>query len=145
LNYWLLKTEPESYSYANLAALGRDGWNGVRNFRALKYMRSMEPGDLAFIYHTGKEKAIVGVAQVASTAYPDPAQEDPRYIVVDVKPGYPMQRPITLAEIKANPFFADWALVHQPRLSVMPVSSRHWQEIHALSHTPAKSILQPTP
>jgi len=135
MNCWLLKTEPETFSYDTLESLGSDRWNGVRNFRALKYMRAMKPGDQTYIYHTGKEKAVIGVAEVLTSAYPDPAEQDPRYVVVDVKPLYKLARPVTLHEIKANPFFADWVLVNQPRLSVMPVTPAHWLEIHNLSNT----------
>lgn len=128
--YWLAKTEPESFSYADLERLGQDRWNGVKNFAALKHMKNMELGDLVFIYHTGKEKAIVGVAEVVSKAYPDPSETDKRFIVVDVKPCYPLDRPVTLKEIKSNPVFQEWELVRQSRLSVMPVSKEHWQFIH---------------
>ncbi len=131
--YWLAKTEPESYSYNDLARLGRDRWNGVRNFKALKYMRAMQLGDLVFIYHTGKEKAIVGVAEVMATAYPDPEEQDPRYIVVDVAPRYLLDRPVTLREVKQNPVFGEWELVHQPRLSVMPVIEEHWDLVHQMA------------
>ena len=128
--YWLAKTEPDSFSYADLEKLGQDRWNGVKNFAALKHMRNMELGDLVFIYHTGKEKAIVGVAEVISTAYPDPDERDERFIVVDVKPRYSLDRPVTLKEIKSNALFQEWELVRQSRLSVMPVSEEHWQFIH---------------
>jgi predicted RNA-binding protein with PUA-like domain len=128
--YWLAKTEPESFSYADLERLGQDRWNGVKNFAALKHMKNMELGDLVFIYHTGKEKAIVGVAEVVAKAYPDPNETDKRFIVVDVKPCYPLDRPVTLKEIKSNPLFQEWELVRQSRLSVMPVSEEHWQFIH---------------
>lgn len=128
--YWLAKTEPESFSYADLEKLGQDRWNGVKNFVALKHMRNMELGDLIFIYHTGKEKAIIGVAEAVSTAYPDPNETDGRLVVVDVKPRYPLDRPVTLKEIKSNALFQDWELVRQSRLSVMPVSEEHWKAIH---------------
>lgn len=133
--YWLLKTEPETFSYADLQRLGQDRWNGVRNFTALKHMRHMQNGDLAFIYHTGKEKAIVGVAEVIKTAYPDPEEENPRYVVVDVAPRYPISRPVTLKEIKQNPIFRDWELVRQSRLSVMPAPKEYWELIHQLAKT----------
>lgn len=128
--YWLAKTEPESFSYADLEKLGRDTWNGVKNFAALKHMKNMRPGDLVFIYHTGKEKAIVGVAEVVSPSYPDPNETDSRFIVVDVEPRYRLDRPVTLQEIKANTIFQEWVLVRQSRLSVMPVTEEHWQFIH---------------
>lgn len=129
MSYWLAKTEPDTFSYADLERLGRDKWNGVRNFAALRNMKNMKPGDLVFIYHTGKEKAIVGVAEVVSAAYPDPDETDARFIVVDVAPRQRLSRPVTLKEIKANPLFSDWELVRQARLSVMPVTSQNWQQI----------------
>lgn len=129
MSYWLAKTEPETFSYADLERLGRDRWNGVRNFAALRNMKNMRPGDLVFIYHTGKEKAIVGVAEVVCTAYPDPDETDARFIVVDMTPRHRLSRPVTLKEIKANPLFRDWELVNQARLSVMPVTPQNWQQI----------------
>lgn len=135
MSFWLMKTEPDSYSYADLERLGVDKWDGVRNFRALKFMRQMQLDDQIFIYHTGKEKAIVGVAKVAKTAYPDPQEQDARYVLVDVTPCYPLSRPVTLREIKQNASFAEWELVHQPRLSVMPVTYEHWQLVLHLANT----------
>ncbi len=127
--FWLLKTEPEEFGYDDLVRLGRDRWNGVRNFRALAHMRRMAVGDFVFIYHTGKEKAIVGVAEVVTPAYPDPAGDDGRFVVVDVAPRYRLQRPVTLREIKSDQVFADWELARIPRLSVMPVPPELWQRI----------------
>ncbi|QJW45805.1 EVE domain-containing protein [bacterium BFN5] len=135
--YWLAKTEPESYSYEDLERLGRDPWNGVKNFTALKHISNMRPGDLVFIYHTGKEKAIVGVAEVVSQPYPDPTETDKRFIATDVEPRYRLDRPISLKEIKQNPVFDEWELVRQSRLSVMPVTAEHWSLVHSL----AKEIL----
>ena len=129
--YWLAKTEPESFSYTDLEKLGRDCWDGVKNFAALKHMKNMKQGDLVFIYHTGKEKAIVGVAEVVSPPYPDPNETDKRFVVVDVEPRYPLERAVTLKEIKLNPAFQEWELVRQSRLSVMPVTEEHWQLVHA--------------
>lgn len=131
--YWLAKTEPESFSYADLERLGGDKWNGVRNFVALRHMRNMQPGDLVFIYHTGKEKAIVGIAKVTSLPYPDPEAEDSRYIVVDMAPKEELARPVTLKEIKTSQRFNDWELVTQSRLSVMPVSAENWQRVLTLA------------
>lgn len=131
--YWLAKTEPESYSYTDLERLGRDRWNGVKNFAALKHISKMVPGDLVFIYHTGKEKAIVGVAEVVSPAYQDPDETDDRFILADVEPRYRLGRPVTLKEIKANPVFQQWELVRQSRLSVMPVTPEHWQMLHSMA------------
>lgn len=131
--YWLAKTEPDSYSYTDLERLGRDRWNGVKNFTALKHIGRMKPEDLVLIYHTGKEKAVVGVAEVVSSPYPDPSEDDKRFLVADVKPRYRLTRPVTLKEIKQNPAFAEWELVRQSRLSVMPVTEEHWQLVHSLA------------
>ncbi len=131
--YWLAKTEPESFSYADLERLGRDRWNGVKNFAALKHMQNMKPGDLVFIYHTGKEKSVIGVAEVVSHAYPDPNETDSRLIVVDIEPRYHLDKPVTLREIKLNPAFQKWELVRQSRLSVMPVMEEYWQLVHSLA------------
>lgn len=126
--YWLLKTEPLDYSYRDLEQRQRDVWDGVKNFVAQKNIKSMQPGDLAFIYHTGKEKAIIGVAEVVSSPYPDPGGE--KLMVMDVSPQYRMKRPVTLAEIKKDSFFSGWELVRLPRLSVMPVTRTHWEAVH---------------
>lgn len=131
--YWLAKTEPESFSYADLQQLGHDRWNGVKNFAALKHIKNMKPGDLLFIYHTGKEKAIVGVAEIVSPPYPDPNETDSRFIVVDVEPRYLLSRPVTLKEIKATTAFHSWELVRLSRLSVMPVTQEHWQLVHVIA------------
>lgn len=133
MNYWLAKTEPDSFSYADLERLGSDRWNGVRNFTALNHIKNMHPGDQLFIYHTGKEKSIIGVAEAISEPYQDPAEIDSRFVVIDVAPRYLLPRPVTLKEIKANPAFQSWELVRQSRLSVMPVREDHWQLIHQLS------------
>lgn len=127
--YWLLKTEPEEFSFADLMRKGREPWNGVRNPTALKHMRAMKPGDLAFIYHTGKERQIVGVGRVVSEPYPDSTAGDPRIVLVDVAPEFPLPSPVSLSTIKGDPQFGDWELVRQSRLSVMPVSPEHWQTL----------------
>ncbi|EGO64425.1 EVE domain-containing protein [Acetonema longum] len=131
--FWLAKTEPTTFSYDDLERLKKDMWDGVRNFTAAKHIRSMKPGDLIYIYHSGKEKAIVGVAETSSEPYPDPTSSDSRFFTVDVIPRYRLKRPITLREIKATPDFADWELVRQSRLSVMPVSENHWRLVQKLS------------
>lgn len=131
--HWLLKTEPSTYAYADLEREGRAVWDGVANAVALKHLRSMAPGDEAFVYHTGAEKQIVGVARVLAAAYPDPKADDPRLVVVDLAPLRRLRRPVTLAEIKADPRFADWALVRQARLSVMPVSPERWAAVLAMA------------
>jgi predicted RNA-binding protein with PUA-like domain len=131
--YWLVKTEPQEYSYFDLVRLGRDRWNGVRNFRAIKNIKAMSPGDQVFVYHTGKEKAIVGIAEVVSTPYPDPTAGDPRFMVVDMAPRYKLPHTVSLKTVKQNPVFQEWELVNQPRLSVMPVKAEYWALIHQLA------------
>lgn len=128
-NYWLLKTEPSTYSYADLEREGKAVWDGVSNPVALKHLRAMAVGDRCFVYHTGDEKRIVGVARVTRAAYPDPKAGDPKLVVVDLAPVERVARPVTLAEVKADPTFADWELVRIGRLSVMPVSADRWRRI----------------
>lgn len=140
MNYWLMKTEPSEYGYHHLEQAGQDVWDGVKNFTALKYLRSMRPGDMAFIYHTGKEKSIIGVAGIVSQPEPDPAGKG--LYTVSVAPGYRLGRPVSLAEIKRDPLFAQWELVRLPRLSVMPVSPGHWARIHQMAGGPVKSPLR---
>ncbi|ABY36575.1 MAG TPA: EVE domain-containing protein [Chloroflexus aurantiacus] len=132
-NYWLLKTEPTVYSFADLVREGRTVWDGVSNNVALKHMREMRSGDEALIYHTGDERQAVGLAQVVSDPYPDPKQSDPRLIVVDVVPLRALPHPVSLNDIKADPFFADFALVRQGRLSVVPVSAAQWERLLAMA------------
>lgn len=133
--YWLLKTEPDDYSYENLVEEGRAVWDGVRNPVAQKHMRDVAPGDKAFIYHTGKERAIVGIARLESPAYSDPA-DNTELVVFEVSPLERLRRPVTLAEIKARQEFGDWELVRIPRLSVMPVPKRTWSAIMKISRSP---------
>ena len=128
-NRWLLKTEPATYSFADLVRDKRTTWDGVRNPVALKHLRSMHKGDEALVYHTGDEKAIVGIARIASEPIPDPKSKDPKLVVVDLEPVRALAHPVTLAAVKADRRFADFARVRIPRLSVMPVSAEQW---HAL-------------
>jgi predicted RNA-binding protein with PUA-like domain len=124
--HWLLKSEPSVYLYADLEREGRAVWDGVTNALALKHLRAMRKGDLAFIYRTGDEKQIVGIAEVASDPYPDPQQRDEKPVAVDLKPRERLKRLVTLPEIKARIEFADLELVRMGRLSVMPVSVGRW-------------------
>ena len=130
---WLVKTEPEEYSFQDLARKGREVWDGVRNNLALKYMREMKPGDEVLVYHTGNVRAVVGVARVASEPYPDPASGDPKHVVVDLEAAGALGSPVSLAAIKADPAFAEWLLVRNSRLSVMPVPDPLWDRIIAMS------------
>ncbi|HEY9787294.1 MAG TPA: EVE domain-containing protein [Candidatus Obscuribacterales bacterium] len=125
--YWLLKTEPDCYSFADLERDKKTVWDGVTNNLALKYLREMKKGDLALIYHTGDEKAAVGIAEVTSDPYVDPKLNDPKLAVVDVKPKERLKKPVTLAEVKANAALQDFLLVRMSRLSVMPVTAGQWK------------------
>lgn len=131
--YWLCKEEPTHYSFDDLVRDGKTRWAGVQNNLALKHIRSMHKGDQILYYHTGGEKAVVGIMEAASDPYPDPDAKDARLVVIDVKPVRTLAKPVTLAEIKADPAFKDWELVRISRLSVMPVSASQWQRVLNLS------------
>jgi len=125
--YWLIKSEPSAYSWDQLVKDKKTSWTGVRNFQAQINLKAMKVGDRAFFYHSGEGKEIVGIAEVARTAYPDPTDKDGKSVTVDVKAIEPVKRPVTLAEIKADPKFKEMKLVRQSRLSVSPVSEEHWK------------------
>jgi len=129
VNYWLLKTEPGDYSFSHLVREGRTVWDGVRNNQALMYLRKIAKGDRAFIYHTGKDKHIAGIAEVVRSPYPDPEQDDEKLVVVDVKAREPVPEPVRLADIKADEAFADFHLVRISRLSIMPVPAALWKKL----------------
>jgi predicted RNA-binding protein with PUA-like domain len=131
MNHWLVKCDPDDYSARDLERDGRTAWDGVHNPVALRHLRSMTSGDLLLIYHTGKEKAIVATGQVASTPRDDP--NDAGSAIVDLAFSGWLKRPVTLAEVKSDPFFADFALVRQARLSVMPVTAAQWQRLLAMA------------
>jgi predicted RNA-binding protein with PUA-like domain len=130
---WLLKTEPDCYSWDNLVKDKKTVWDGVSNALALKHIRTMKKGDLALVYHTGDEKAAVGVAEIVSNPYTDPKEGDEKLAVVDLKPKKKLARPVTLAEIKADPAFAGWDLLRIGRLSIVPVSDAIWKRIEQLA------------
>lgn len=129
MNHWLVKTEPDCYSFADLVRDKRTVWDGVTNAWALQFVRQMKKGDRVLVYHTGKEKAIAGIAEVVASAYADPAQKDEKLAVVDLKPVKPLARPVTLADLKKDRRFADFELVKFSRLSVMPVSGERWETL----------------
>lgn len=129
---WLFKEEPSSYSYDEFLKDGRTTWSGVRNPVAQKHLRSVKKGDRVFYYHTGKEKAVVGIARASGDAYPDPADTTSKAAVVDIVPVKKMVRPVTLAEIKADRRFATFVLTRVPRLSVMPVTDKEWAAIEKM-------------
>ena len=131
MNYWLIKTEPEEWSWNQQVKSGEKGaeWNGVRNFQAAKNLRNMKVGDKCFFYHTGKEKSIVGIVEVKKAAFPDKTDKTKKFVSVVVKALNPLKREINLKEIKKNKDFGDFALVKQNRLSVMKVDLKYWKKI----------------
>ena len=130
---WLVKEEPENYSFAQFLADRTTVWAGVKNPVAQRNLREMKKGDRVFFYHTGKEKAIVGTATVSKTAYPDPKDRAESLVVVELAAGKELKRPVTLAEIKADKRFADMPLVRIARLSVQQVTDDQWDMIEAMS------------
>jgi len=132
MGFWLLKSEPDAFSWDQQVANGTEPWTGVRNHMAKANLAAMKAGDLAFFYHSNIGKEIVGVVEVVREAYPDPtAEPGSPWVSVDVRTVGPLPRPVTLAAIKADPRFADLALVRQSRLSVMPISPGHWAALAA--------------
>jgi predicted RNA-binding protein with PUA-like domain len=128
--HWLFKTEPETYSFAQLLKDGKTNWNGVRNFQARNFLMKAEKGDLALIYHSGDDKCVVGIAKVIKTAYPDPDPEKSGdWVQIDLAPVEKLNRSVTLKEIKATPALADILLIRQSRLSCMPVSEKHFETL----------------
>ncbi|GAC1549759.1 MAG: EVE domain-containing protein [Herpetosiphon sp.] len=133
--YWLLKTEPSSYSWDDLVRDQQTVWDGVRNAQARIYLRMMKSSDHAFIYHSGATRVVKGIARVTSEPYADPAQDDPRAVVVDVAVGRSLRHEVSLATIKAHPSLQTLALIRQSRLSVMPVDNDQWNILLKLSET----------
>ena len=133
---FLFKEEPTHYSWDDLVRDGKTSWTGVKNPLAQKHLRSVKKGDRIFYYHTGDEKAVVGIARAGGDAYPDPADRSGKLHAVDVVPVKKLARPVTLAEIKASPSFQDFPLVRISRLSVMPVSEKEWAGIEKLAAKP---------
>ena len=131
--HWLVKSEPETYSFERLVRERRTVWDGVRNAQARNHLSEMGRGDLVLFYHSGDSREVVGVAKVARTAYPEPGAPDPRWLAVDLVPVRALRRPVSLAAIKQERSLAGIALVRQSRLSVMPLDSEAYEQILALS------------
>lgn len=129
MGHLLFKSDPEAYGFDDLERDKKTTWDGVRNPLALKHLRTAKKGDSVFIYHSGEQKAIVGLAEITKEAYLDPKQKDPRLFVVDIKYVKRLKRPVTLAEVKQRKEFADFPLVRMPRLSVMPVTDAQWKSL----------------
>jgi predicted RNA-binding protein with PUA-like domain len=130
---WLFKEEPANYSFDAFVKDKKTTWSGVKNPVAQRNLRSVKKGDQVFYYHTGDEKQIVGIAKALGDAYPDPADATGKAYVVDVGPVKKLKRPVTLKEVKADPWFNDFALVRISRLSVMPVTDAQWTRIEKMS------------
>lgn len=126
MNHWLIKSEPDAFSWDDQVKNGTEPWTGVRNHLAKRHLKEMRQGDLAFFYHSNIGREIVGIVKVAREAYPDPTAEAGDWVCVDVKAVKKLKRPVTLAEIKADGRFKDLALLKYSRLSVAPVGAEHW-------------------
>ena len=124
--HWLVKSEPGTWSWDQHAKAGADAWTGVRNHQAKQHLKAMQPGDPVFFYHSGEDKAVVGVSEVVKAAYPDPTDAKGAFVCVDLKAVRPLKRAVTLTEIKAEPKLANMVLVKNSRLSVQPVTGAEW-------------------
>ena len=131
MQYWLIKTEPDDWSWIDQVKSGKKGaeWNGVRNFQAAKNLKNMKKGDRCFFYHTGKIKSIVGIAEVIKEAYLDKTDKTGKFVSITIKALYPLKREVSLKEIKKNKVFKDFSLVRQSRLSVVKVDLKYWKKI----------------
>ncbi len=143
MNHWLVKSEPDSFSWDNQVENGIEPWTGVRNHSAKQNLAAMKKGDLAFFYHSNIGKEIVGIVRVAREAYPDPTAETGNWVCVDMQAVAPVPQPVSLATIKADPQFQDFALVRLSRLSVVPVSEAHWQALCKLGKVKLKKGAKP--
>lgn len=133
MNYWLMKSEPGTYSWDDLVKDKRTHWDGVRNYQARNNMKEMKKGDLALFYHSVKEKTVVGIAEIVKEYYPDPSTSDDRWVVVDVAPQQALQKPVKLEEIKADERLEQMVLVRNSRLSVQPVKKEEFDIIISMS------------
>ena len=129
MKYWLVKSEPGSWSWDDQVNKGVEHWDGVRNYQAANNMKAMKIGDKAFFYHSVNEKQIVGIVEVVKEYYPDPSDKSGRFGMVDFKAVEPVPNPVTLADIKAEPRLAELALIKQSRLSVVPIDAKSWKLI----------------
>lgn len=137
MQYWLVKSEPETYSWRNFEDKGLEKWDGVRNYQARNNLRLMQDGDMVLFYHSGKDKAVMGVAKVAGEPYPEPGNED-QWVAVDLKMVKKLNQPVSLATIKGNPELGNIGLIKQTRLSVMPLSMQEFQTIMDLGELKPK-------
>lgn len=129
MQYWLMKSEPDVFSYDDLVAKGQEHWDGVRNYTARNNMKAMEVGDKALFYHSNIDKAVVGIMKIVKTAYPDPTADDNKWVCVDVAPHKKLKSPVSLAQIKANPNLQKIKMIKQSRLSVIDITKVEFEEI----------------
>ncbi len=137
--HWLLKSEPSVYSWDRLVADGRTNWDGVKNAQALANLRAMKPGERVFFYHSNAGKDIVGIAEIVRSFYPEPNDKSGKLGMIDIKPVRAVKKPVTLAEIKAEPELSGMSLLRQSRLSVCPVTDREWQIICEMAEIETES------
>jgi predicted RNA-binding protein with PUA-like domain len=133
--YWMVKQEPETYSWDDFVGDGRTDWSGVRNYQARNNLRQMKVGDRVLFYHSGKEKAVVGLAEVVKSAYPDPTANDPQWVAVDLKPTKPLSAPVPLASIRYDKRLSQLPLIRQSQLSVMPLEKDEFDVIVAMGNS----------
>ena len=133
VNYWLLKSEPSTWSWEDQVKAGVEMWDGVRNYQARNNLRSMKKKDLCFFYHSVSEKSIIGIVEVVKEHYPDPTDKTGKFVVTDVKTKKRLEKAVSLEEIKSNPKLSNMALIKQSRLSVMPVNKIEWDTIIKIS------------
>jgi predicted RNA-binding protein with PUA-like domain len=134
MNYWLVKSEPEAYSWADLIKDGRTSWGGVRNYQARNNLQEMKEGELVLFYHSVSERAVVGIAKVDREAYPDPTSDDPKWVAVDLVPARDFKEPVTLEQIKKDSRLENIALLRQSRLSVMPLQPEEFEVLLSLGN-----------
>ena len=135
MNYWLLKSDPETYGWPHLERDKKTDWTGVRNFQARKHLQNMRTGDLALFYHSQTDKAVVGVAKIIKEAYPDKTATEAHWVAVDIAPLKPFKNPVTLQQIKDEKSLSEIHLVRQARLSVMPLDKKHFDRICQMGET----------
>jgi len=133
MNHWLVKSEPETYSWQTFVKDGKTAWTGVRNYQARIHLRAMKPGDVVLFYHSGETKDIVGLAKVVKAAYADPTADEGDWVCVDLAPVKPLAKPVTLATVKADKALKDMVLVNNSRLSVQPVTEAQFQHLMKLA------------
>ena len=135
MNYWLVKSEPETYSWSQFVKDGATAWTGVRNFAARNHLRAMKKGNVVFVYHSGEQKSVVGLACVSKEFHPDPTAEEGDWSCVDLKAEKPLAKPVTLAQIKADKILKEMVMAKQSRLSVSPVTHEQFRRLLELAAT----------